>query len=207
MSREVCAPCRVKKGEVAMRRRSALVAARAYGTNWIAVWLLAPLAAAAAAVGIAPSWATLTTSGKIGMLGILVACYVLMVVAWALICGATVYFAPRLPGHDLWFSSTADAAATLTTSVDRRRDALPGDVKASMFAAWPQSQGVGTELGEYVRGQLEARGPKVRVTLAAVPAMAEKYEAAGFVADGPQLRFIPVRRMASRPRPPEDAAD
>lgn len=189
-------PVRVAAQDRHTRRRAGATVARAYVGHpvwWLSVVVFFALAAVAAETAV-------DAYGVRGVLG----------VGWLLVLVATVvlsvalglFFVPVAMGTaiyratDLFFLDTGAGRAALATKPDRRRGAMPGDIQAHSFGAWPKRTHAGTILGEWVREDVHARGG--RVTGTALPGLAQTYLRHGMVDDGRTARFL--IRVASKPR-------
>lgn len=182
------------------RRAAARAVTMAYATSVVGGLVFGPVSAGLLVVEICALGGASAAAYAVSAL----AMWVAAAAAYGVVVGACVYFAPRRPGHELWSLRTNGGAAALVLAPDRRRGALPDDVKAFALGAWPKGHGVGRLLGNHVLSVVHGRSPRARLTLATLPALASVYRRAGFVDDGPALPVVGrlVRRMASRPRPP-----
>lgn len=101
----------------------------------------------------------------------------------------TIYRAP-----DLAYIDTGTARAALATRPSAWRNALPSDPQAHSFGATPKKKGAGKQLALWARDQTHVAGG--RVTLTAMPFLANTYRRHGMVDDG-RTAWV-LRRMVSQ---------
>lgn len=185
-------PTPVPTHDKATRRRAATTVARAY-VGSLTFWTCLLVFSVLSALMIESAWTSYRNelgadliAGSVVLAVVFLATGLLFV---PLAMGLTIYRA-----RELYYLDTGTARAALATKPDTRKNALPGDVHAHSFGAWPKKQNAGKVLGEWVRNDVHTRGG--RLTGTALPGLAKTYMKHGMIDDGRTAIFLV--RVASK---------